>query len=90
MTEGSLNEQRVGYADIAMLDCPLVFNGKNYATKILQTGLGEYLSTATQVSMLLTGADEIAAADHFYNVSKRCSSLQHNGKRLEDHIQVSQ
>ena len=86
--EGSSNAMRVGYADISMLECTLVFKGKNYATKILQTGLGEFLSTATQVSMLLTGADEVSASDHFYNVSKRCSSLQHNGKRLEDHIQV--
>lgn len=86
--EGSSNGLRVRYADISMLECPLRFKGKDYTTKILQTGLGEYLSTATQVSMLLTGVDEIAAADHFYNVSKRCAPLQHNGQFLQDHIQV--
>ena len=86
--EGSSNAMRVGYADIAMLDFPVTFGGKTYTNKVIKTGLGDFLMTATQVGMLLTGADEAVAFDHFRTVSKRCLAIQHNGELLQDHIQV--
>lgn len=88
MTEGSSNGLRVGYADITQLDFPLTFGGKAYTNKVVKTGLGDFLMTATQVGMLLTGADETVAFEHFRSVAKRCLSLQHDGELLQDHIQV--
>lgn len=88
MTEGSSNEQRICFTDILPLDFPVIFQGKTQVNKVLKTCHGEFLVPATQVSMLLTGADETAAFDHFRNVSKRIDSLQHNGEKLQDHIQV--
>jgi hypothetical protein len=88
MAEGSSNEQRVGYANVTQLDFPVTFGGKTYTNKVVKTSLGEFLITATQLSMLLTGADDISAFDHFRTVSKRCTSLQHNGELLQDHVRV--
>ena len=86
--EGSSTDMRVGYADMSILDFPVTFNGKTYSTKVIKTGLGDFLMTATQVGMLLTGSDETVAFDHFRTVSKRCTALQHNGELLQEHIQV--
>ena len=87
--EESSTDIRLSYSHIARVNFPVNFGGKAHLLNILKTNFGDFLATATQISMLLTdAADDIAAFEHFRTVSKRCSALQHNGELLQDHLEV--
>ena len=49
--ERSSNDMRVGYADMAILDFPVTFNGNTYSTNVIKTGLGDFLMTRNHVLM---------------------------------------
>ncbi len=81
-------EHRISRANITKNELPVQFKGKTYTINTLNTSSGEFLVQASHCASILFGTEEAVSSENFRTVSKRCDVLQHQNKKLEDHLQV--
>jgi hypothetical protein len=84
----SSSKQRITNADLTEKNVPLSYLGNNYNLAVNGTCFGDFLVKAKHYAMLLTGAEEAAAYDHFRKVRERCPELKTSKCALKDHLEV--
>jgi hypothetical protein len=80
---------RIQATDIRLIEYPVEFHGIKHVLNLIATCYGDFLVQSIHGTKVLIDTEDISvASNHFSAVSKRCTSLQHANKKLEEHIQV--
>ena len=84
----SFSKKRISDVEIEEIENPILFLGKTYSVRAVVTCYGDFLVNSTDLGIIMTGGGDESASKHFTKICKRCSILQHQNAKLNDHFEV--